>query len=376
MYLLAYPIPQLLKTKERHMPNHIAVQRSVAFFPSLATMSGNPYWTTLATYLEKIGVNLIYDTPGAFNSQWLFNHRNAVSVLHLHYIQQFYVVREGRTRLLKVLRFAIYVLLARVLGFRTIFTLHNLEPTYQLQPAWVDYLGHLVAAKFTDRVIVHCDKARQLLAERYGRRRHVFVVNHPNCINWHPNNVSKEMARKALDLSDNLFVFTFLGGIRPNKGIETLIQAFLRLKDKNFRLVIAGKTFPPDSYSASLQELAKGDTRILFSLRHILEDEIQVFLNAADVVVLPFARILTSSSANLAMSFGRPVIVPRMGCLPELIEPDGGWLFEPNDPDSLVVAMKSASISDINQFGQRAFEKISSNTPEQFAEQTIQVYWG
>jgi glycosyltransferase involved in cell wall biosynthesis len=267
-------------------------------------------------------------------------------------------------------------LLARALGFRTVFTLHNLEPTYQLQPAWVDYLGHLVATNFTDRVIVHCDEARQLLAERYGRRRHVFVVNHPNCINWHPNLVSKEAARKALDLSDNLFVFTFFGGIRPNKGIETLIQAFLRLKDKNFRLVIAGKMFPPESYSASLQELAMGDARILFSLRHIPEDEIQVFLNAADVVVLPFARILTSGSANLAMSFGRPVIVPRMGCLPALIETDGGWLFEPNDPNSLAVAMKSASISDINQFGQRAFEKISSNTPEQFAEQTIQAYWG
>jgi beta-1,4-mannosyltransferase len=349
---------------------------SVAFFPSVAVMSSNPYWPVLASSLEGCGVKFHYDAPSVFTPRWLLDNRSRIDVLHLHYCQQLYTVRKGRTRLLSVLRFAYYLLLARILGYRTVFTLHNLEPTYQMQPAWVDYLGHWFAANLTDRVIVHCARACQLLAERYGRRRHTYIVNHPNCIDWHPNTISKDQARQALDLTNDLFVFTFLGGVRPNKGIETLIKAFLCLKNTNFHLVIAGKIFQPESYAQSLRELAEGDNRISFHLHHIPGDEIQLFLNAADVVVLPFSRILTSSSANLAMSFGRPVILPRMGCLPELIQSDAGWLFEPNDPDSLAEAMLSASLSDFSEVGRRAYERIAQYTPERFAEQTMEVYWG
>lgn len=357
------------------MQNHLVLRRSVAFFPSVAIMSGNPYWTVLADSLQKSGIELHHDTPGAFTPHWLWLHRKQIDVLHLHYCQQFYTVRRGRTHLPSVLRFAFNLLLARVLGFRTVFTLHNLEPTYQLQPGWVDYVGHWIAVNFVNRVIVHCASANQLLTKRYGRRRNIFVVDHPNCINWYPNTIPKEIARNALHLTSNLFVFTFFGGIRPNKGIETLIQAFINIKDENFRLVIAGKMFPPESYALSLQDLSKADDRIIFHLRHIPDDEIQVFMNSADVIVLPFARILTSSSANLAMSFARPVILPRMGCLPELIGPEGGWLFEPNDLDSLVNSMKLAAISNLHRVSQRAFEKVSPYSSEHFAKQTIKAYW-
>jgi len=351
------------------------VNRSVSFFPAISIMSGNPYWTVLADSLQKFGVKFYYNTPNAFTLQWLLQHRKQVGILHLHYCQQFYTVYKGRTHLPSVLRFAFHLLMARVLGFRTVFTLHNLEPTYQLQPVWLDYLGHWFAVNLTDRVIVHCEEARNLLAQHYKRRRQTFIVDHPNCINWYPNTISKENAREALNFSNNLFMFVFFGGVRPNKGIETLIQAFLSRKEENFRLVIAGKIFPPESYSHSLQELAKEDDRIIFHLRHIPDNEIQIFMNAADVVVLPFTRILTSSSAHLAMSFSRPVILPRMGCLAELVEADAGWLFEPNNADSLAMAMKLASVSNLNQMGQRAFQKISSYTSEHFAEQTIHAYW-
>lgn len=350
--------------------------KSVAFFPSVAQMSENPYWPILASALEKSGIDFDYDTPNAFSRNWLMHHHKRINVLHLHYIHQFYGTRKrGRTRLLNVMRFAFNMILARALGFRTVFTLHNLEPTYYLQPAWVDALGHWVAANFSDRVIVHCREAQRLLVEKYGRRNHVLVVDHPNFISIYPNTISKETARKQLDLPNNAIVFMFFGGIRPNKGIETLIQAFFNLQGGDFRLVIAGKVAPPEIYAQALQDMAKGDERISFHLRFIPDAEIQLFLNSADIVVLPFAKILTSSSAMLAMSFGRPVIAPRLGCLPELIEPDAGWLFESNEPESLALTMQSAVASDLHQAGQRALDKVSLFTIERFATQTVQAYW-
>lgn len=349
--------------------------RSVAFFPALKYMSGNPYWPVLVSELKSLGVRFDDDT-GSFTFSWLFRHRKEINVLHIHYCQPYFTWRRGKTHILFVIRFALTLLFARVLGYQTIFTLHNLEPTYSLQPNWVDYLGHWVAVNLVNKVIVHCQAARQLLTQKYGRCSNVHVVDHPNCINWYPNTTSREFARFALNLPSDVRVFAFLGGIRPNKGIETLIQAFSTLEGSELRLIIAGKVFPPEAYAISLQELADGDERIIFRLQHIPDDEIQIILNAADIVVLPFSWILTSSSANLAMSFSRPVIVPRMGCLPELIETGGGWLFDPLDINSLRLVMQDALSSDLGVAGQRAFETVLPLSSTRFAEQTIKAYWG
>ncbi|MEZ4597387.1 MAG: glycosyltransferase [Chloroflexota bacterium] len=49
---------------------------------------------------------------------------------------------------------------------------------------------------------------------------------------------------------------------------------------------------------------------------NVPDDRMQVFLRAADVMVLPYRDVLTSGSAILAMTFGLPVVAPRIGCLP------------------------------------------------------------
>jgi beta-1,4-mannosyltransferase len=340
-------------------------------------MSGNPYWDILASALIKAGVPFLFDSPDVFTWNWLSKNRNRVDVLHIHFIRQFYGSgKPGKIRVIYVLRFGINLLLARKLGYRIIFTFHDLEPPVQVKPVWADNLAHLMVTKLSHRVIVHCNEASRLFLQRYRRRHNIFIIDHPNYIGWYPNTVTKDAARRKLTLAEDAIVFMFLGGIRPNKGIETLIQAFLKIQECNFRLVIAGNVSrSSDAYSQYLRKLARGDERISLFLHHIPDDEIQVFMNAADIVVLPFSKILTSGSVILAMSFGRPVIIPKMGCLPELIGSDAGWQFEPDSQDSLAETMQSAAISDFHQMGKQAYDKISSYSPEYFAAQTIKAYW-
>lgn len=347
----------------------------VVFYPSLTQMTGNPYWSMLASGLTEAGV-VVVDEPESYKIGWLFRNRGKIDILHIHYFQSLYC-NSGRTRarLIYVIRFALYLILANALGFCTVFTLHNLKPTNPLKPQWIDFLGHWVATNFSERVIVHCNEARRLLASRYGRHGRVYVVEHPNYIHQYPNTISKMDARKLLILPEEAIVFTFFGGIRSNKGIETLIQAFLRLESDSFRLLIAGSVDPSDPIGKSIQEYAKSNPRISFDFRHIPEDEIQNVLNSTDIVVLPFLNILTSGSAMLALSFGRPVIAPRMGCLPELIEPDGGWLFEPENIDSLAKTMLLAASSDFNKTGQNGLSSISNSNKARFAQQTVDSYW-
>jgi beta-1,4-mannosyltransferase len=59
----------------------------------------------------------------------------------------------------------------------------------------------------------------------------------------------------------------------------------------------------------------------------IPEDEMQLFLNAADLVVLPYRDVLNSGAALLALSFNTPVLTPDAGALPELREQVGpAWV--------------------------------------------------
>ena len=354
--------------------NKVGRMNGVAFFPSVEQMSGNPYWPILATELERAGVKFFPNTPSFFDLKWLLVNRHKIRIINLHFIQQFYKSSTDLKKFIKIIMFAINLIAARFLGYCTVFTLHNLEGTYQMTPGWMDYLGHWFAANLSERIIVYCHEAQNLLRKRYGRNRGVYFVDHPNLITYYPNSIPKGSARNKLNIPKESFVFTFIGGVKPNKGIDLLIQAFRNIHQDNYRLVIAGNVFPPIEYAQELKHLASLDHRILLYLDHIPDDEIQVFLNVADVVVLPFSKILTSGTANLAMSFGRPVIVPRMGCLPELIAPGCGWLFEPDNPNSLAEVMQSAALADVTNAGSQAFLKLSAYDPERFAEQTIKAY--
>ncbi|MBN1259943.1 MAG: glycosyltransferase [Anaerolineae bacterium] len=345
----------------------------IRFFPNL-TRSQNPYWQILRLGLEARGFRFVASDALEFGRRWLYRYRREIDVLHFHYIQQFYAYEGTRARLVWVARFARNLLIARHLGYRTAFTLHNLHPTYSLAPSWVDYLGHWVAANLTDSVIVHCAAARRALARRFGRRRNVFVIDHPHYIDAYPNTLSREEARSRLGIALDRRVFLFFGGIRPNKGIETLVEAFQALPDPEALLLIAGKPWRPATYVEQLQAMAKADARIKIFAQFVEDEEIQVFMNAADAIVLPFKRILTSGSAFLALSFGVPLVAPEIGCLPELVTEGVGFVYAPDEPGALLEALKRCRSVDLAALRNRVRLRVEPFTAAWVAEQLIAAY--
>lgn len=314
------------------------------------------------------------DDEASFRMQWLIQKRGKVQVLHFHYLQQCYAYELKYARLRWMLRMVRNLLAARVLGYRVVFTLHNLTPTYPLQPLWVDYLGHRAIFQLADAVIVHCQAARLEAQKLYGHRKNVYVLPHPNFIGVYPNQMSKAEARKRLEVGEENFVFLFFGGIRPNKGIKNLILSFQQLKHDQSRLIIAGSPGDKFDYLHGLKKLASNDQRITFFPRYIDDAEIQAFMNAADVVVLPFSRVLTSSSVMLALSFARPVIVPCFGCLPEQVPQDSGIFFEPGDVNGLRNAMGKCRDLDLAKMGQTGYEGIQRLSWDHLGEATSGIY--
>ncbi len=346
----------------------------VASFPSLKALSANPYWVLLAKGLRERGWETDDQAVGHFGAHWLRENRGRVDVLHFHYVQRQYAYEHTHARLRWVLRFARNLLLARLWGYRIVFTLHNLVPSYPLEPRWVDTLGHRVIVALSHAVIVHCEVAREALRSRFWRRHHVYTVQHPSFVGYYRDTISRVEARERLGIDDRATVYLLVGGLRPNKGLDALCDAFVRLEDPDVVLLIVGSPGPGGPHIDALLDAARADSRIRVVAEYVPDDDVQLYMNACDIVVLPFAEVLTSSSAILALSFGRPVIVPRMGCLPELVTNEVGILYDPGDPQGLLHAMQEARNRDLNEMGRRAAERAATLTVERFIDETLIAY--
>ncbi len=150
-------------------------------------------------------------------------------------------------------------------------------------------------------------------------------------------------------------MFLYLGQVRLYKGVSELIDAFKRLDCPRAKLFIAGEPLTPEIANGILRK-CNGDGLIRTALGFISYDEIQIYMNAADVVVLPYRGVLTSSATILAMSFGKPAIAPSTGCISDVLDDKGSFLYDHLQKDSLIKAMKHALAGELKEMGEHTFE--------------------
>jgi glycosyltransferase involved in cell wall biosynthesis len=172
----------------------------------------------------------------------------------------------------------------------------------------------------------------------------VLHVPHPNYIGAYVDVISREAARWELGIPADDTVYALLGAIKPYKGLEQLIDAFDAVLERDpgrRRLLVAGG---PDGDPATEAFLRRCVLHPFVTLhaRKIPGDEMQVFLRAADIVVLPYLRSLNSGVLMLALSFGIPVVAPAVGGIAEVVTPEIGRTFVPGDRESFVAALIAA----------------------------------
>lgn len=146
--------------------------------------------------------------------------------------------------------------------------------------------------------------------------------------------------RVKLNISDTDLLISYVGRLDKNKGLETLLKGFAKLRETNdmAHLVIAGKPLNDNAtYLSTLKALVAGlniSTNVTF-LGHI-DQPIQVY-QASDLVVLPsewpepFGRTIIE-----ALSCGVPVVGSNIGGIPEVLTNQfSQCLFESANPQSL-----------------------------------------
>ena len=266
-------------------------------------------------------------------------------ILHIHWIYNIagFNIKNKVKSLIKLIVFLIDTLIAKyVFRIKIIWTIHNLY-SHESFSHYLEKLTRKLFSKQVDRIIVHCNEARkQILNEYKPNPNKITVIPIGNYNNIYKNNISKEKARKNLKLDQNCFIFLCFGPIRPYKGVDYLISSFKSLnQDENIKLVIAGKPLN-DQIKNKILKISTENKNIIFKPNFIPNDEIQDYMNAADIVVFPYRKILTSAGILLAMSFSKAIIAPKLGCLIDMLDDKGAFLYDPNQKRGLFLVLNQA----------------------------------
>ncbi|HUL62563.1 MAG TPA: glycosyltransferase, partial [Methanocella sp.] len=151
-------------------------------------------------------------------------------------------------------------------------------------------------------------------------------------------------ARRTLSITEGDAVILSFGLIRPYKGIPYLIRAFSGLPADiagKSRLLLVGEVWED---RASVEEAIAASPfreRITLVDRYVSDAEVGRYFSAADVVVLPYLRASQSAVAHVAMAFGKPIVVSRVGGLQESMAGYRGTYFvPPGDPAAIGAAIE------------------------------------
>lgn len=279
--------------------------------PAFSNRSTNPFNTLLYQAVERAGVAVTEVSPAA-----LF--RGDRDVVHLHWPEYLFSAPSIGRAVAQAVVFALALTRYRRHGARILWTIHNLgahEPWHPRFEAWMwrwciarlDAVITLSAGGYAAAAAWQPDIA--LLP--------VFTILHGHYRDAYPREMTRSAARSALSLPQDAPVMVFFGAIRSYKNIPALIDAFLQLPEPDWRLVIAGQATNA-RLAETIRRRAAGDSRIHLHLQFVENERVQVYVRTADLVVLPYTEILNSGSALLALSFGRPTLVPNQGAMAEL----------------------------------------------------------
>ena len=336
---------------------------TVAYIPWHPT---NPYQIRLRDELVAMGVRV---HPGKLSLRTLraLVRGRGPAIAHIHWPHGTYMDQYARYPFV-----IFHLLLYRLLHNNVIWTVHELE-FYETRYALLDRFMVRLLMAICRQLIVHSDYSAKLVRERYGFKRGIVTLRHPSFIDCYPNDIAPPVARARLQLAATTTVYLFLGHIKPYKGVESLIETFKGIDARDTALLIVGKPFDAET-AARIRSMAADDPRIRLDLKYVSEEDVQIYMQASDVVVFPFRKMHTSGSVLLAMSFGKAVVVPAMAAIPEYVDDGCAVLFDPADTNGLKKSLIRVSSLDLPRMGKAAFYRATQSGWKEFATQHATVY--
>jgi beta-1,4-mannosyltransferase len=315
-----------------------------------AVLRANPYQRLLYGELARHGIVLVADAP--FELGWLRRARGSVRVLHFHWPQAYWRHERGPGFLrrplsyAKVALFAFRLSAARALGYRIVWTVHQVYP-HERSSGRLDRLGARTLARSSDLLLVHDRATASSTASELGRQAEKgAIVPHGSYAGVYPPGRPRDVVRAQLGLPPDAFAFLSFGDLRVYKGVSLALDAVAATKAPAIRLVVTGG-IQDDAQAEAVRAAATRDARIIEHLGFVPDERVAELFGACDAVLVSRSDGGTSGSLILALTLGLPVTAARRPAYEDLLGgEEAGWLFEPGDAGSLARTLERAAFAD------------------------------
>jgi glycosyltransferase involved in cell wall biosynthesis len=219
---------------------------------------------------------------------------------------------------------------ARLAGVRVVLSSQRANralhpPLYRLLLRATDHI--------VDGIVVNCEAMRRHLVEDQGVPPGLIHL----CYNGVDTGHFQVMPRR--ELPGNPLVIGSVSMLRPEKGLDTLIEAFAQVKNFHpaLHLLLVGSGAMLPGLQSLAQSLGIAD-RCSFEPA---SKDVTGWLSAIDIFVLPSLSEALSNALMEAMACGCAVVASNVGGNPELVvDGETGLLFEKADVAGLAARLR------------------------------------
>jgi glycosyltransferase involved in cell wall biosynthesis len=131
---------------------------------------------------------------------------------------------------------------------------------------------------------------------------------------------SQGEARSLLNIPQKPVVFLCLGFISHSKGFDIAVKAFCKASPNNALLHIVGSSGNQKEaadYSAELRSLSEKNGNVLITHQFVDDSTFDCWLQAADVVILPYRSISSSGVGARALVYEKSLVISDLPSLKE-----------------------------------------------------------
>lgn len=247
--------------------------------------------------------------------------------------------------------------LALLAGRPTVLTLHDPAP-HPGQPVppwhkrWLLHGSRDAWRRRADVIVVHSEHLRGSVALADGQRCAIL-----------PHGLRAQDA--ALEPPDVPAVVLF-GRLTPYKGLDVLAAAMPSVwaVRPDVRLTIAGAGDVPFPLT---------DDRVDVQRRYVPEAELGDLLARASLAVLPYTEASQTGVGSVAVGYGVPIVVSRVGGLPDLAL-DPSYVVVPGNSDALAQAIVR-HVDDGRDIRRRVLDEVAGpRTWDAVAQRSLELY--
>ncbi|ASC71571.1 Glycosyltransferase type 1 [Halomicronema hongdechloris C2206] len=362
-------------------PSKLKKPLRVAF---LSDWFGSPYKKLLAEHLEQLNVEVTeYQQYRRFITTVLKDKKPHVVHIHSTIFNLFGNKDSQLLKWIRILQFVSQVILLRLLGVKTIWTIHEWADKHNRGNRDLSTWQYALLGQVFHSIIVHCKSTGNEVVKSLGiqNQSKLIVIPHGNFIDFYENTVDQIIAREKLGVPLNHTVFLFFGAISYHKGIIETLDAFNVVSEQKSEvsLLVAGKISHLEvNLEDNIHKRIINNKNIHLFPGKVSDEDVQLYMNACDCVVTPYRSFTTSGVALLAMSFGKAIIAPKRGFFSDSLSKEGAFLYDPFSNNSLIESFELAvenknNLAKMGQHNLLIAKKLNWKT---IADQSLEIYLG